>query len=54
MQVQWHPAISNNEHRYKKDPAITNNIRKPGRITVKYVETVDPIITDPAITKSPL
>ena len=37
-----------NEPRYNEDPVITNNIWKPGRITVKYVET------NPAITKSPL
>ena len=34
--------------RYNKDPIITKNIWKPGRITVTYVET------NPAITKSPL
>ena len=33
------------EHRYNKDPVITKNIRKPGRITVKYVET-NPTITN--------
>ena len=27
------------EPRYGEDPVITNNIWKPGRITVKYVET---------------
>ena len=37
-----------NEPRYNEDPVITNNIWKPGRITVKYGET------NPAITKSPL
>ena len=39
--------------RYNEDPVITNNIWKPGRITVKYVET-NPAITSPAITKTPL
>ena len=48
-----------NEPRYNEDPAvITNNIWKPGRIPVKYVETnpaiTSPAITNPAITKSPL
>ena len=38
-----------NEPRYNEDPVITNNIWKPGRITVKYVET-NPAITNPAIT----
>ena len=33
--------------RYNEDPIIMNNIWKPSRITVKYVET------NPAITKSP-
>ena len=42
-----------NEPRYNEDPVITNNIWKPGRITVKYVET-NPGITNPGITKSPL
>ena len=37
-----------NEPRYNEDPVIKNNIWKPGRFTVKYVET------NPAITKSPL
>ena len=37
-----------NEPRYNEDPVITNNIWKPARITVQYVET------NPAITKSPL
>ena len=27
-----------NEPRYNEDPVITNNIWKPGRITIKYVE----------------
>ena len=44
------------EPRYNEDPVITNNIWKPGRITVKYVETnpaiMNPAITNPAITKS--
>ena len=44
--LQWHSAIMNAA--IKKDPVITNNISKPGRITVKYVET------NPTITKSPL
>ena len=35
-----------NEPRYNEDPVKTSNIRKPGRITVKYVET------NPAITNS--
>ena len=34
-----------NEPRYNKDPVITKNIWKPGRITVKYVET-NPTITN--------
>ena len=34
-----------NEPRYNEDPVIKNNIWKPGRFTVKYVET------NPAITK---
>ena len=38
---------------YNEDPVITNNISKPGRITVKYVE-MNPVITNPAVTKSPL
>ena len=42
-----------NEPRYNEDPVITNNIWKPGRITVKYGET-NPAITNPAIMKSPL
>ena len=42
-----------NEPRYNEDPVIKNNIWKPGRFTVKYVET-NPAITNPAITKSPL
>ena len=42
-----------NEPRYNKDPVITNNIWKPGRITVKYGET-NPAIMNPAIMKSPL
>ena len=42
-----------NEPRYNEDPVITNNILKPGRITVKYGEA-NPTITSPAITKSPL
>ena len=42
-----------NELRYNEDPVITKNILKPGRIRVKYVET-NPVITNPAITKSPL
>ena len=42
-----------NEPHYNKDPVITNNIWKPGKITVKYVET-NPAITNPTITKSPL
>ena len=37
-----------NKPQHSKDPVIMNNISKPGRITVKYVET------NPAITKSPL
>ena len=37
-----------NEPRYNEDLVITNNIWKPGRISVKYMET------NPAITKSPL
>ena len=42
-----------NEPRYNEDPVIiiTNNILKPGRISVKYMET-NPAITNPAITKS--
>ena len=35
--------------RYNEDPVITNNIWKPGRITVKYGET-NPALTNPAIT----
>ena len=35
-----------NEPRYNEHPVITNNILKPGRISVKYMET------NPAITKS--
>ena len=35
-----------NEPRFNEDPVITNNIWKPGRISVKYMET------NPAITKS--
>ena len=42
-----------NEPRYNEDPVITNNIWKPGIITVKYGET-NPAMTNPAITKSPL
>jgi len=42
-----------NELHYNEDPVITKNIWKPGRIRVKYVET-NPVITNPAITKSPL
>ena len=42
-----------NEPRYNEDPVITNNIWKPSRISVKYMET-NPAITNPAITKSPL
>ena len=42
-----------NEPCYNEDPVITNNIWKPGRITVKYGET-NPAITNPAIMKSPL
>ena len=42
-----------NEPRHNEDPVITNNIWKPGRISVKYMET-NPAITNPAITKSPL
>ena len=42
-----------NESRYNEDPVITNNIWKPGRITVKYRET-KPAITNPAITKNTL
>ena len=38
-----------NEPRYNEDPVITNNIWKPGRTTVKYVET-NPGITKPTIT----
>ena len=34
-----------NEPRYNEDPVITNNIWKPGKITVKYVET-NPAITN--------
>ena len=34
-----------NEPRYNEDPVITNNIWKPGRITVKYGET-NPAITN--------
>ena len=41
-----------NEPLYSEDPVITNNIWKPGRIAVKYVET-NPAIMNPAITKSP-
>ena len=37
-----------NEPRYNENPVMTNNIWKPGRITVKYGET------NPAKTKSPL
>ena len=33
-----------NEPRYNEDPVLTNNIWKPGRITVEYVET-NPVIT---------
>ena len=52
----WHEVWVNkgtvepryNEPRYNEDPVIKNNIWKPGRFTVKYVET------NPAITKSPL
>ena len=33
---------------YNEDPVITNNTWKPGRITVKYVET-NLAITNPAI-----
>ena len=40
------------ETRFNEDPVITN-IWKPGRITVKYVET-NQAITNPVITKSPL
>ena len=36
-----------NEPHYNKDPIITNNIWKSGRITVKYGETN---LTNPAIT----
>ena len=42
-----------NKPRYNEDPVTTNNIWKPGRITVKYGET-NPAITNPATTKSPL
>ena len=38
-----------NEPRYNEDSVITNNIWKPGRITVKYVEA-NPAITNPALT----
>ena len=34
--------------RYNEDPVIMNNIGKPGRITVKYVET-NSAIMNPAI-----
>ena len=37
--------------RYNEGPIITNNIWKPGRITVKYVET-NPAITNPAIVNT--
>ena len=37
-----------NEPCYSEDPVTMNNIWKPGRITVKYMET------NPAMTKSPL
>ena len=36
------------EPSYNEDPVLMKNNRKPGRITVKYVET------NPPITKSPL
>ena len=42
-----------NEPRFNEDPVITNNIWKPGRISVKCMET-NPAITNPAITKFPL
>ena len=35
--MQWHHTI--NEPHYNKDPVITNNIWKPGRITVKWKQT---------------
>ena len=38
-----------NEPHYDEDPVITNDIWKPSRSTVKYVET-NPAITNPAIT----
>ena len=38
-----------NEPRFNEDLVITNNIWKPGRISVKYMET-NPAITNPAIT----
>ena len=43
------------EPRYNEDPVIyiMNNIWKPGRITVQYVET-SPAITNLTITKSPV
>ena len=40
-----------NKPRYNEDSVITKNVRKPGRITVKYGET-NPAITNPAIMKS--
>ena len=46
------PRIHNTvEPGYNEDPVITENIWKPGRITVKYVET-NPVITNPAITNT--
>ena len=39
MWVQFTVAPRNNEPSYSEDPVITNNIWKPGRITVKYVKT---------------
>ena len=38
-------APRDNEPCYNEDPVITNNIWKPGKITVKYVET-NPAITN--------
>ena len=46
-------APNYNKPRYNEGPVTTNNIWKPSRITVKYVET-NPAITNPAILKSPL
>ena len=42
-----------NEPRYNEDPVITNNIWKPGRITVKYGKT-NPAITNWLILTVPV